>query len=72
MEEMGAPRCADSFALVLNPACGAGPRSLAGAGAARVAAADLMPLLLGLTAVLLGRAHYAVHVRHQRKPLESA
>lgn len=41
---------------------------LTGAGVARVAAADLMPVFLGLTAALLGRAHYAMHVRHQGNP----
>ena len=38
---------------------------LTGAGVARVATADLLPVFLGLTAVFLGRAHYAMHVRQQ-------
>ena len=41
---------------------------LAGAGAARVAAIKLMPLLLVLSALLLGRAHYLIHVRQQGRP----
>lgn len=38
---------------------------LAGAGAAQVVAGGLMPYLLGLSALLLGRAHYLIHVRKQ-------
>ena len=38
---------------------------LAGAGAARVAAIKLIPFLLVLSALLLGRAHYLIHVRQQ-------
>ena len=36
---------------------------LAGAGAARVAAIGLMPFLLVLSILLIGRAHYLIHVR---------
>ncbi len=38
---------------------------LAGAGAARVAAIKLLPFLLVVSAVLLGRAHYQIHVKQQ-------
>ncbi len=41
---------------------------LAGAGAARVAAIKLMPYLLVVSVVLLGRAHYQSHVRQQGRP----
>ena len=41
---------------------------LAGAGAARVAAIKLMPFLLVLSALLLGRALYLIHVRQQGRP----
>lgn len=41
---------------------------LAGAGAARAAAVGLMPYLLGLSILLLGRAHYLIHVRRQGAP----
>lgn len=41
---------------------------LTGAGAARVAAIELMPFLLVVSAVLLGRAHYQIHVRQQGRP----
>ena len=40
----------------------------AGAGTARLVAEELMPYLLGLAVVLLGRAHYLVHVRQQGAP----
>ncbi len=41
---------------------------LAGAGAARAAAAELMPYLLGASVLLLGRAHYLIHAHKQGRP----
>lgn len=38
---------------------------LAGAAAARAAAIKLMPFLIVLSGLLLGRAHYLIHVRRQ-------
>lgn len=47
---------------------GLGLLGLAGASTARLVAAELMPLLLGLALLLLGRAHYLIHVRQQGAP----
>lgn len=41
---------------------------LAGAEAARAAVVTLMPYLLSVSVLLLGRAHYLVHARKRGRP----
>lgn len=41
---------------------------VAGAGVARLAAVQVMPALLGVSILMLGRAHYLIHLRQQGSP----